>query len=286
MSAPDLSAVTVDSLPEGLVEAGTYSSIAEGEEHGLVALALGYDYWLVPATEAAGYRLLVEPAAASRLRPHLIAYARERLRWPPPPIVDAAAGRSLYLLEPLVWSALILALFRFGGSWTEYGVLDARAVFQRGEVWRAFTALFLHGSAAHVVSNALSGAFVFAAVLSTFGRLRGWSLLALAAVAGNLIVAASNYPAPYRSVGASTAIFAGVGLLTGRALRVVLASRHPHRWRSLLIPFGAGLTVLAMHGAADSPQVDLGAHLCGWLAGLICGAIATRTAAQSPTARA
>lgn len=271
MSALDLPALAIAELPEGLVIAGTYPSIAEGEEHGLVALALGHDYWLAPSPESDGYHLLVTPAAATHLRPHLSAYARERLRWPPAPLVDPAASRPLPLLGPFLWSALILALFRYRGAWDAAGVLDARAVFDHGEVWRAFTALFLHGSAEHVLSNAVSGAFVFAAVLSVLGRLRGWLMLALTSFAGNLATAAVNYPAAYRSLGASTAIFAAVGLLTGRALRFVAGSRHPQRWRALFVPLAAGLTVLALHGMAATPQVDVGAHLCGWLAGLFGG---------------
>lgn len=273
MSTLDLPAIAPDGLPEGLVAIGTYGSVAEGEEYGLVALALGCDYWLIPAAEGTGYRLLVEASTTKRLQPHFAAYARERLRWPPIPLVDPAASRPLFLLGPLVWSALILALFRYRGTWDAAGVLDARAVFEHGDIWRAFTALFLHGSAEHVLSNAVSGAFIFAAVLSAFGRARGWLLLTLASVAGNLSVAAANYPAAYRSLGASTAIFAGVGLLTGRALRFIAGSRHPQRWRMLFVPLAAGLTVLALHGAAATPQVDVGAHLCGWLAGLAGGVL-------------
>jgi rhomboid protease GluP len=124
-----------------------------------------------------------------------------------------------------------------------------------------------------VISNALGGLLVFPAVLSSSGRLRGWLLLLLASVAGNLAVAAANYPGPYSSLGASTAIFAGVGLLTGRAIRVGWRSAHPHRWRAMFAPFAAGLTVLALHGAGGQ-RVDVGAHLTGFVAGLALGFVA------------
>lgn len=280
MPALALPALAPGELPEGLVVAGAYATVAEGEEYGLVALALGHEYWLAPTPAAAGWLLLVTPEAAAHLRPHFSAYARERLRWPPAPLVDPAASRPLPLFGPFLWAALILALFRYRGAWDAAFVLDAREVFAHGQVWRAFTALFLHGSAEHVLANAISGAFVFAAVLSVLGRLRGWLLLALTAFVGNLATAAVNYPGAYRSLGASTAIFAAVGLLTGRALRFVAASRHPQRWRALFIPLAAGLTVLALHGMAATPQVDVGAHLCGWLAGLGGGLLARPDPAQ------
>jgi membrane associated rhomboid family serine protease len=89
-------------------------------------------------------------------------------------------------------------------------------------------------------------------------------------VLGNLAVATVNYPGPYSSVGASTAIFAAVGLLTGRAVRVSWRSSHPHRWRAMFTPFAAGLTVLALHGAGEQ-RVDVGAHLAGFVAGLALG---------------
>ena len=44
--------------------------------------------------------------------------------------------------------------------------------------------------------------------------------IAIAAVAGNFAIAGLNYPGPYRSIGASTAVFAGLGLLTGRAIQL------------------------------------------------------------------
>ena len=113
-------------------------------------------------------------------------------------------------------------------------------VFVFGELWRAVTSLFLHADAAHVISNSLAGVLVFSAVLSTIGRLRGWLLLAFASIGGNLAVAAVNHSIAYRSVGASTAIFAGVGLLSGRAIGVVSRTRHPHRWRAMFVPLAAG----------------------------------------------
>lgn len=274
MSAVEPSAALPEPLPEGLVEAGVFSTAAEAMEHGLVILAAGHAYWLFESPD--GHRLLVEADAAARVRHHLSAYRRESQGWPPPPISDPWAGSHAEILTPLLWAAVVLALFHFSGrhpEWIDAGALGADAIFSHGEVWRAGTALFLHADAAHVISNALSGILVFTAVLTTIGRARGWLLITIGGLAGNLAVAAINYPGDYRAVGASTAIFAGIGLLTGRALRVVVRSRHPHRWRSLFVPLAAGLTVLALYGAGGV-RVDVGAHLTGFSAGLLAGFIA------------
>jgi membrane associated rhomboid family serine protease len=266
-----------ESMETALIEAGVYPTASEAANHGLVVLALGHPYWLVGAAD--GFRLLVEREAAPAVQAQLAAYDRESTHWPPPPITDPWTPGKADLITPLLWSALVLAVFEFTArspQWMEIGAMSARAVFEHGEWWRPFTALFLHADAAHVISNALSGLLVFSAVLSTFGRVRGWLFLLFAAVVGNCLVAAVNYPASYTSVGASTAIFAGVGLLSGRSIRIAWRSLHPHRWRAMFAPFAAGATVLALYGAGGQ-KVDVGAHLTGFLAGLLLGFVAGLT---------
>lgn len=270
-----------DGIPDDLVEAGVYATSQKGFDHGLVVLTFGYPFWLMPAD--GGFRLLVEPHALAAVRGQLASFDRESVGWPPQPIVDRSPARKAELFTPLLWCLTVLAGFWAQGEWprvTDAGVLDSRAVFDRGEWWRLITALFLHADVGHLVSNALSGVFVFSALLTTFGRRRGWLLLAFAAVVGNLSVAAVNASSSYRSLGASTAIFAAVGLLTGRAIRVVLRVNHPHRWRTLFVPFATGLTVLALYGAGGQ-QVDVLAHVTGFVAGLMLGFAATEKSMAS-----
>jgi membrane associated rhomboid family serine protease len=79
-----------------------------------------------------------------------------------------------------------------------------------------------------------------------------------------------NHAGVYRSLGASTAVFGALGLLTGGAIRLVYRGNHPFRWRSLFVPVAAGLTVLGLYGAGDQ-RVDVVAHVTGFAAGLILG---------------
>jgi len=266
-----------DEVPAGLVAAGVYPTGASGFEHSLVVLAMGRACWLVPSPD--GHQLLVEPEAIAPAREQLARFDRESIGWPPQPVVEPAA-RPTDLITPLVWVLAILAAFQLQGTrpgWTAAGALDPAAIFGRGEWWRVATALFLHADAAHVLSNALSGFLVFAAVLKTFGRLAGWTLLAAAALAGNLAIAALSYAETYQSIGASTAIFAGVGLLSGRAFGIVVQAGRPRRWREMFVPLATGLIVLALYGAGGV-LVDLGAHLTGFAAGLALGiGVAMRT---------
>jgi membrane associated rhomboid family serine protease len=260
-----------DPPTEELAEAGVYASASEGFDHGLVVLAMGRPYWLVPA--GARFRLLVEARGVGEVGEELACYDRESVGWPPRPH-ERAPARSFELATPLIWAASVVGVYccqcLWPGSLEDAGELDSGAVFGRGEWWRAVTALFLHADVGHLVSNALSGTFAFGAVISTFGRARGWICVAVAGAAGNLAIAALNYPGPYRSLGASTAIFAGLGLLTGRAVRAVRRDRTPRSWRALLAPLAAGTALLGLYGAGGL-NIDVGAHAAGFLSGLALG---------------
>lgn len=274
MPAPDLPAGTTgNEAPGELAEAGIYPTAAEGFEHGLVALSMGQAYWLV--FSASGYRLLVDPPALALVREQLACFDRESTGWPPPPVSDHPASPRTERFTPLVWAMVVVAIYSVQtgspGVWEEAGALDSQALFDQGEWWRVVTALFLHADLGHVLANAVSGFFVFSAVTSTIGRLRGWLLLALAAAAGNLAVAALNYPGPYRSIGASTVVFAGLGLLTGQAVRALRGGNGQFHWRAVFVPLASGITLLGLFGAGGL-HTDVVAHATGFAAGFVLGA--------------
>ena len=282
MSSPDLPTDTEeDLLPDDLMEVGSYPTLAAAAGHGLVVLAMGEPYWLVPS--AGDYRLLVEHRVFDRVRDQVARYERESIGWPPPPMREPPPIRETGILTPLLWAAVVSALFHAQGKWpaiTSLGSMDAEAVFDHGEWWRIATALFLHGDTGHLLSNALIGVIVFTAVISTLGRGLGWLLLAGASLTGNVVIAALIHPAPYHSLGASTAVFAGIGLLTGRAIGLMRHTNHPHRWRAMFAPFAAGLTLLGLYGAGGV-RVDVGAHVTGFLAGLVFGFLAAPSRVDS-----
>ena len=288
MSSPEVCPDTANEhAAADLIAVGVYPTFAAGSEHGLVVLAMGRPYWLVVSGDA--FALLVETAGHVAVREQLARFDRESVGWPPPPLEVGARVRPSHLLLPMLWTIALFAAYWGQQEWPETfaaGTLDARAVFTGGEWWRAVTALFLHADSGHLVSNALSGIFVFAVIAATLGTVRGWLLLFAAAVAGNLASAAAQYPDDYRSLGASTAVFAGLGILTGRALRVALRGGAAQRWQAIGVPFGAGLTVLALFGAGGQ-RVDLGAHVCGFAAGLLLGFLGTprTTPAATPSGR-
>ena len=283
MTEQKSSAEISEGEPANLVEVGIFKTAQEGFDHGLVVLTLGYAFWL--KSEGSGFQLLVEAQVSHHVMHELAEFDRESVGWPPQLHSDPPSARKTDLFTPLLWCIVVLISFwaqgKWGG-WTGRSVLDAQAVFDRGEWWRVLSALFLHADVGHLVSNLVSGVFVFSAVLSTMGVGRGWLLLGMASVFGNVAAAAAKYPAAYRSLGASTAIFAAVGLLTGRALRIVLRVDYPRRWRALFVPLAAGLTVLALYGAGGQ-QVDVMAHVTGFIAGMILGFAAAERPARPQT---
>src|SRR5262249_36491518 len=86
-----------------------------------------------------------------------------------------------------------------------------------GEWWRAVTALTLHANAAHLLGNVSVGLVVTTAVCRLVGPGLGSALVLATGVAGNLLAAVVRRTAS-SSVGASTALFGAVGILSGRAV--------------------------------------------------------------------
>ena len=265
-----------DPFPDGSVDAGVFTTYEDGFEHSLVVLAMGETCWLVSTGNC--HHLRVELAALDAARRQLAYFDHERIGWPPPPFVDDAPRNKHIPLSPLLWVLGVVAVYWAQGErpgMTEAGLLDARRVFEHGEWWRVWTALWLHADLGHLVANATSGFLVFSAVVTTFGLRASWGLIAAAAIAGNLATVALYSGNDYRSLGASTAVFAALGLLVGRAVHVMSRSGHPHRWRTLLTPLFAGLIVLGLYGAGGV-EVDVLAHALGFGAGLLFGFAASR----------
>jgi membrane associated rhomboid family serine protease len=258
--------------PDDLVVAGAYATERKGFEHSLVILAMGLPCWLVRFE--ADYRLMIEPAHAAEAARQLRAFDRESAHWPPKPVMPEPTA-PLDLTTPLLWALLTVVVFwgeAWQPQWIKFGALEAESLWRRHEWWRPFTALFLHADSAHLVANALSGIFVFASVIAQLGRWRGWSSLLGAAVLGNIAAVLIHGAEPYRSIGASAAVFAGLGLLTGCALRRMSTLSRRHRWRAMASPVAAGLAILGLHGVGGA-QVDVAAHVTGFAAGLTLGTV-------------
>jgi len=184
----------------------------------------------------------------------------------PEPVAAGSVSAGL-----AVSTALLVFFFLTGPRnpaviWFERGSADAERILL-GELWRTVTALTLHADIAHALANALVGALFLSAVCGVLGAGVGCALVLLSGAVGNLVNAFFQ-GSHHVSVGASTAVFGAVGLLSG--LSVARRRRQQSPRRPFWVPIGAGLAILAMLGTAGA-RVDLWAHLFGLLAGGVLG---------------
>lgn len=142
---------------------------------------------------------------------------------------------------------------------------NARRILD-GELYRCATALVLHADAAHIAGNMAGVALFGSAVGAISGLGVGWLMILASGIFGNLINAMA-YETGHLSVGASTAVFGAVGILC--AIQAVNAVRTGKGWKRMLLVLGAGVALLGFLGT--SARSDMGAHLFGFLIGVVMG---------------
>jgi membrane associated rhomboid family serine protease len=179
----------------------------------------------------------------------------------------------------LAWVVIMIAVALtstrqfLGFDWYALGSADAGAIVD-GEYWRTVTALTLHADTVHLLGNLVFGSFFGYYVGRYLGEGLGWSMILLGGVLGNTLNAWVQSPL-HRSVGASTAVFAALGILT--AFRWRRGFEPNTSWRVRFAPLYAGIALLAFTGTSGE-STDLGAHLFGFLTGLVLGLLATHVA--------
>ena len=148
---------------------------------------------------------------------------------------------------------LLLVAYAAGESWGGYnwyiqGRLNAGLV-QDGEWWRTITALTLHADVGHLVSNIGFGILFGYFAGQLLGAGFAWFGVLIAAALGNKINAWIQ-PDTHLSVGASTAVFAALGLLSAAAW--LRRRRVDHRWSYQYAPLLGGILLLAYTGFGGS----------------------------------
>ena len=171
------------------------------------------------------YALVVPASYAERARFEIWEYDQEnqpakRLTTTIKPDYERAIpGVIAYILVVVAvgWASGASA---FASDWLAAGRIDG-SLIREGEWWRVFTALTLHGSLKHLLGNIVFG--------SLFGILAGglvgpgiaWLGIVLAAAVANTLNV-FLLDATHRSIGASTAVFAALGMLSGFVVVVSL----------------------------------------------------------------
>lgn len=192
---------------------------------------------------------------------------------------NAAPGLIGYALV-LCLIAWLAGTSAFSRDWLEAGRIDGVLV-RAGEWWRTVTALTLHSGLRHLVGN-----LVFGTMFGLFaGRLLGpgvaWLAIVLAGASGNALNTLLLESA-HRSIGASTAVFAALGVTAGFVWRGKLMSQD--RWPYRVGPIVGGFALL-MYTGTGGPNTDIGAHLFGFLCGLGAGMLLTNHQLRIQTLR-
>ena len=211
-------------------------------------------------------------AAAER---ELAAYTAESRKSAPRGAEPPAAGRPwpgiAAYLAVIFTVALLAPDMGFGVDWLARGRMDAARLFA-GDWWRPITALTLHADAAHLLGNAAFGSFFGYSVARYLGGGAGWLAILVCGGLGNLANAVLS-GADHRSIGASTAIFAALGLVSAWCWRRGFPPGATRRER--FAPVVAGLGLLAFTGTGGV-GTDIGAHLTGFVAGFGGGLVFAR----------
>lgn len=223
----------------------------------------------------AEYLLVVPGDAVTRARREIEAWQAERRasRPEPPlrqPLADGRPGVLGYALL-MVLVALCVTNFALGKDWLAAGRIDGAAM-RAGEWWRAITALTLHADVAHMAANIFFGGLFGWIAGRYLGSGLAWLLILLGGICGNLInVVVLGFD--HRAIGASTAVFAALGLLGSLAWagRRSSARGRLYRWGPII-----GAVALLAYTGAGGERTDIGAHIWGFAAGLGVGMVAAR----------
>lgn len=235
---------------------------------GIASQVVAYEGWFL---------LQVAEVDLPQAMTHLAEYERENLPAAGPPRVrpfqpwpHAWVGCVLYAAWLLgVAYAISNGLPRVNDF--ARGDLYAAAV-QGGQWWRAWTALTIHLSGAHLAGNLLGGIWFGYLAGQQFGVGTAWLLTVVGAGIANLVEAVLASP-DYRSAGASTAVFTALGMMAAHTWRLGLGETQG--WWRRWAPLGAGVALLAWLGTAGK-HTDIMAHLLGFGFGCLLGWLAAQ----------
>ncbi|HVF17437.1 MAG TPA: rhomboid family intramembrane serine protease [Steroidobacteraceae bacterium] len=243
--------------------------VADCDHRAFVLKAVGIEH--VVAQSDARFILLVPEQFAERAIEQLRSYDEESRPKPPPPPLQL--HRHAWI-GSLVYAFLMLAIAYCAGAnigsqnWYEAGVLRHSAI-AGSELWRIVTALTLHADVGHILGNLAFGIpyGFFAAQLLGGGR--AWLSILVAAACGNLFDSALM-DARQSSIGASTAVFAMLGIVGAYAWR--RGQSRFNRWAHRAAPLIAAVALLAITGVGDE-STDIVAHLAGFGFGILTGTV-------------
>ena len=158
-------------------------------------------------------------------------------------VLTSLAGRASSASDPLRYGALILPL-------------------PRAQIWRMFTAMFLHFGIFHIAFNMYALVVFGRSVETRYGRARFLGLYIASGLLGSAASLAFHHP-PFTGVGASGAIFGVLGGLVG----FVVCNRHLPGSMQMLQRLG--FIVVINFALGLGRNIDFYAHAGGLVGGFV-----------------
>ncbi len=251
--------------PFGLSVIGHYATRRLAHDAGLAVLAAGHPYWVYAVDGR--YALTVQRSQAAQLRREIELTEQKNRFWPPSPL--SLPTRSIGKGPTLVFGTALMVFFflqKSNPALEALGMNSSEGVILQGEWWRIITAITLHADVGHLASNLL-GIGLFAYFCCRYmGNGLAWLLIVGVASFSNLTNAFLKQSEPFCSLGASTAVFAALGLLAGYPIGSYARTREPIETKDWLVPLLSGCVLFAWMGGGDFPT-DVTGHLWSFLYG-------------------
>lgn len=229
--------------------------------------------------------IVVPVEQCEKARYEIWQYEQENQQAPVPgplftPVIQNGIPGVIAYLFLITVVALLAGEMVFGRNWLAAGRVDG-VLIRDGEWWRAITALTLHSGLPHFAGNAGFGALFGMLAGRVLGSGVTWFAVVVASGIANL-VNTLLLDSSHRAIGASTAVFAALGLLAGFVWRGKLMKQD--RWPYRIGPIVGGIALLAYTGTGDA-NTDVGAHLTGFICGFLAGIATTYVYQYVPQAR-
>jgi rhomboid protease GluP len=259
-----------DEGPENTwIQVRYFHAVHQARDSALVLTAAGINHRLVQGQIGVG--LFVDVPDAAFAHRELAAFEQEnrarRPVIPPPPVsrLDIQAAAIVAVLLIIVfWASRQGA---FAQDWLLAGAAQAE-LFAAGQWWRVFTSLWLHADIAHLSGNLILGGMLGIFLSQLIGPGLAWLAILVAGGGGNALNLLVQPPS-HSAIGASTAVFAALGMLAVLMLKrqAPVWSKGLRRW----LPLATGVTLLAFLGFSGI-RTDVGGHIGGFVAGCLVGA--------------
>lgn len=218
-----------------------------------------------------GFTLSVEDSDAERAENEIQQYLAENKT--PAAVLEAASDSGQRTYAGL-WMAILLLLCYVAVAVTHrqellihsYG--SSASHILTGQLYRSVTALMIHADALHLIANIVGMAVFGTAVCMLMGWGAGVLAVLFTGTIGNLLNA-QLYTYGHISIGASTAIFGAIGILSG--YQFLNKIRQPDQKLKAFLPIIGGLALLVILGSGA--RSDIMAHLFGFLTGIVLGSL-------------